>query len=359
MRITEDIIYYWLSVSGLSARRANALLRRYTPLELWEGVGNTIADPGLFGDKVFDALVRYRNEAFLSRELEQLDAMQISFLPRNRFPERLAQPEVDPPILLYYRGNISLLDTGCVAVVGTRACSVYGKTAAERLSADLCGNGVTVVSGLASGIDTYAHRAAVKAGGKTVAVLGSGLNCVAPQSNAGLYADILASGGLAVSEYAPRQEAARFRFPERNRIISGISMGVIVVEAGERSGALITASYAAEQNRQVFAVPGNITSIKSVGSNRLLWDGALPALTADDVCDTLHLSFRKIEKKPRAIQLDIFGQKIYNILQSGDASFDALVVKTELPPHKLSAFLSALEIDGVIVKKQSNIYGLA
>lgn len=357
MILSDELIYFWLGVSGIGARRANKLLAALTPFELWEGVGDGSLGRNLFGDK-YDALVRFRNEDFLARSIDSLTNRGISYITRDRFPERLIQSEVDPPVMLYYRGDISLIETDCIAMVGTRACSSYGRDAATRLATDLCAYNVTIVSGLATGIDSSAHRATLKAGGKTIAVLGSGLDCVTPVSNYNLCNEIIESGGLVLSEYSPRFEGMKFSFPERNRIISGLSVGVIVVEAGLKSGALITANYAAEQNRYVFAVPGSILSGKSLGSNRLLYDGAIPALTAEDICDTLKLSAPKIEKISRAIQLDIFEEKIYNILQSGDESFDSLVEKTDYTPARLSALLSLMEIKGAVRKKQSNIYSI-
>ena len=356
MELTSGLIYFWLSVSGVSSRRANKLLSELLPYEIWESIVSSPALKEALGEKNYAALSRFRSEEFLLKSIDRLSALGISYIIRDEFPEGLRQAEVDPPLLLYYRGDKALLNSPSVAVVGTRACSSYGKEAATRISSELCDRGVTIVSGLASGIDTYAHRAALKAGGKTVAVLGSGLNRVTPTSNIGLSDEILSSGGLIVSEYTPNSDATRYTFPERNRIISGLSRGVVVVEASEKSGALITAGFAEEQGRTVFAVPGNITSLKSVGSNRLLYDGAVPALCGDDICYTLGIGSGKKEKNSRIIQLDIFEQKIYNILQSGEENFDSLVEKSELPPNKLSSVLSSLEIKGAIVKLQSNKY---
>lgn len=358
MELTEDLIYYWLHISGLSARRANRLLSVFSLHDLWEEIGRGITDKSLLGDRL-ESLVRFRNDDYLQGRLRSLQDAGVSFVTRTRFPEKLLQPEVDPPLLLYYRGDLSLLDTDGIAMVGTRACSVYGREAATRLATDLCARGLTIVSGLATGIDTYAHRAALKAGGKTIAVLGSGLFRISPAGNATLAEEIAESGGLVLSEYEPSFEGMKYSFPERNRLISGLSLGVIVVEAGLKSGALITSSFAAEQNRYVFAVPGTIFSRQSLGTNRLLYDGAVPALSADDVCDTMRLSVPEIDAQSRAIQLDIFEQKIYNLLQSGDESFDSLVEKCEFPPQKLSALLSGLEIKGIIRKKQANLYTTA
>lgn len=356
MEITEDILYFWLGFSGLSARRFHKLSERYTPWELWSGVGNTITDKTLFGEKTYDALVRFRNVDFLSHETEKLRDGGMLVVSFNRYPLPLRQKEVVAPPFLYCRGNVSLLHTPTVAVVGTRQCSAYGKEAAYRLATELCEHNVTVASGLALGIDSYAHRAVLRANGKTVAVLGSGLQCVTPPFNQGLHDEIVASGGLIVSEYAPRCDATRYTFPARNRIISGLSMGTVVVEAGKGSGALITADYAAEQGRTVFAVPGSILSKTAVGSNRLLYDGAVPALCATDICDTLGISYTKIEKKPSVVALDIFEQKIYNLLQSGITNFDALVESAQITPAKLSALLSGMEIKRVIEKKAPNVY---
>lgn len=356
MELSDGLIYFWLSISGISSRRANKLLGELSPYEIWEGIGKLPSLVDAIGEKNYATLLRFKSEEFLQNSINRLSDMGISYITRDKFPECLCQAEVDPPLMLYYKGDISLLDSPSVAIVGTRVCSSYGKEAAARLSRELCERGVTIVSGLASGIDTYAHRAALKSGGKTVAVLGSGLNRVTPTSNIGLSEEIINSGRLIVSEYPPNADATRYTFPERNRIISGLSKGVIVVEAGEKSGALITAGFAEEQGRTVFAVPGNITSLKSVGSNRLLYDGAVPALSGDDICYTLGIESDQKEKNSRVIQLDIFEQKIYNILQLGEESFDALVEKSEMPPHKLSAILSSLEIKGVITKLQSNIY---
>lgn len=358
MQIMQDILCFWLAVSGLSARRANALTERYSLTELWDELGSSLNDPALFGARAYDALLRYRNETLLAAELQKMEDAGVSFVPRTRFPEPLRQKEVDAPMVLYYRGDARLLYTDCVAVVGTRSCSTYGKEATKHIVAQLCENNVTVVSGLASGVDTYAHRATLKAGGKTIAVLGSGLNRVAPQSNLGLYEDILQSGGLIVSEYAPTVDATRYTFPERNRIISGLSKGTVVVEAGAKSGALITADYAAEQGRTVFAVPGTIFSKTSEGCNKLLYDGAVPALDGTHICETLGITVKESDKKPHVATLDFFEQKIYNILQSGEKAFDDIADMSEMPPNKLSALLLSMELKGLLRKKQSNIYAI-
>ena len=181
----------------------------------------------------------------------------------------------DPPITLYVKGDWqACFDAACIGVVGSRKCSTYGENAAEMLSRDLAANGVCIVSGLARGIDTAAHRGAMRGKGKTVAVLGTGIDTVYPKENARLVDEILASGGAIVSQFPLGTPPLKDNFPYRNRIISGLSLGILIVEASERSGSLITARLAMEQNREVLAVPGNITSKNSFGTNYLIKSGA-------------------------------------------------------------------------------------
>jgi DNA processing protein len=194
----------------------------------------------------------------------------------------------DPPITLYVKGDWqTCFDAPCVAVVGSRKCSTYGENASEMLARDLAANGVCVVSGLARGIDTAAHRGAIAAKGKTIAVLGTGIDAVYPKENAKLAGQILDAGGAIVSQFPLNTPPLRDNFPYRNRIISGLSLGVLLVEASERSGSLITARLAMEQNREVLAVPGNITSKNSFGTNYLIKSGAKLVQQWQDVVSEL------------------------------------------------------------------------
>jgi DNA processing protein len=189
----------------------------------------------------------------------------------------------DPPLLLFVRGNLSeALAQPCLAIVGSRSCSTYGRNAANRLARDLASRGVTIVSGLARGIDTAAHEAALDVGGQTIAVLGTGLDDTYPRENARL-AGRIAEAGTLVTEFPFEKPPAPQNFPYRNRVIAGLCLGVLIVEAAEQSGSLITARLALEQGREVFAVPGNITSGKSIGTNRLIQDGAKLVMDWQDV----------------------------------------------------------------------------
>ena len=224
------------------------------------------------------------------RELERLDALGIRYLGRSEraFPPLLCAIH-DPPPGLYVRGGapLDLLARPAVAVVGARACSSYGRHVARLLGRELAAVGLVVVSGLARGVDGEVHRGALDAGGATVAVLGCGIDRDYPAAHAELAARIVGGGGLIVGEYAPGVAPAPWRFPARNRIVAGLCVASVVVEARERSGALITADFALEEGREVFVVPGEITSALSAGSNALLRLGASPLLAVEDVLEPL------------------------------------------------------------------------
>lgn len=355
--MNENKLYYWLSLSGMSDRRLNALLSVYSPLEVWDELPHSEKLKELIGEKYCTALLNNRYENLINEKLNELNEKGIRMVTRasEKFPSRLLQQEVCPPVLLYYKGDISLAETNCVAIVGTRACSVYGKEVAERLASDFALAGITVVSGLATGIDGYAHAQALAAGGKTIAVLGGGLEHVTPVSNQRL-CDEIEYSGLILTQYAPSVTPTKYTFPERNRIIAGLSIATVVVEAGEKSGALITAEFALEQNREVFAVPGNITSTKSKGCNNLIYEGARPALSAESILTDLRLNIPKKEKTD-VCTLDFLEEKIYTLLREGDKSLDELVELTEMRPSEVTSSIIGMEIKGLIIRR-ANLFGV-
>ena len=206
---------------------------------------------------------------------------EISILDEN-YPELLKQI-YDPPKCLYVMGNLEILNTPSIAIVGCREASEYGKKAATYFSYNLAKQGITIVSGLAKGIDSYSHIGALQAKGKTIAIIGSGLDIIYPKENEQLAKKIIEQGGAIISEYPLGTRPTQDHFPARNRIISGLSKAVLVVEAKEKSGSLITADFAMEQGKEVYAVPGNINSINSVGTNNLIKDGAIPVSNFSDI----------------------------------------------------------------------------
>jgi DNA processing protein len=270
-------------------------------------------------------------------------------LRRREQPELLRQIH-DPPPTLFLRGgaDVEVLWRPAVAIVGARACSTYGAQVARMLGRELAASGLVVVSGLARGVDGEAHRGALDAGGVTVAVLGCGIDRDYPAAHTEL-ARRICERGLVVSEYEPGVEPAPWRFPARNRIIAGLTAATVIVEARERSGALITADFALEDGREVFAVPGEITSMLSTGTNRLLRQGATPLTSTEDVLELFGLS---PGQRPPAPTLSIVAAKLLERLADGAVSADELARATELEPGRLAAGLAELELAGLVAEAE-------
>jgi DNA processing protein len=267
-------------------------------------------------------------------------------LPRRdaAYPALLAAIH-DPPAALWLRGeaDAALLGRIAAAVVGARSCSGYGRAVARALGRELAAAGVVVVSGLARGVDGEAHRGALDAGGHTVAVLGCGVDRDYPAAHADLAGRIVATGGLVVSEYEPGVEPAPWRFPARNRIIAGLARATVVVEARERSGALITADFALEEGREVLVVPGEITSSLSAGSNALLRLGATPVTSSADVLEALGVERPEALLAPPASEL---AAAVLAALAAGVTTVDAVARRTGRPAGEVAATLLELELDG-------------
>lgn len=346
-------LYLWLSVSHISTQKLNRILEVYPPEKLWEQLGQDKKYD--IDEKTVAMLKRSHSEEFIEREKHYLKLNNIEYVTRAdpAYPKSLLQREVVPPPVLYYKGDINLCREPCIAVVGTRRCTPYGKYAVNKIVGELAESGMTIVSGLATGIDGFAHAAALDVGGKTIAVLGSGLFNVTPVSNIGLF-DAICKKGLVISEYTPDTHANEYTFPQRNRIISGLSRGVLVVEAAEKSGSLITANCAAEQGRDVFAVPGDIDKLRSIGTNKLIKQGATPVTNAKDILDCYKIA--SVTKKRNAPILDMFETRILDLLKSGEKTFDALMDGSGLTPPELISALSSLTIEGLIREISKNVY---
>ncbi len=251
----------------------------------------------------------------------------------------------DPPARLYVRGHLPGDGAAAVAVVGARRATAYGVAVARRLAADLARCGVAVVSGLARGIDAAAHEGALDAGGRTVAVLGCGPDVVYPPEHASLMARVIDAGAV-LSEYPPGTPPLRHHFPRRNRLISGLSLGVVIVEGREDSGALITADCALEQGREVFAVPGPVTSATSALPHRLVQQGAKLVRGVEDILDELRLPVRP-PPAPPAVALAGAEAAVYAVLTLEPQSLDILVLRSSLPVAEVSRALVALELAGM------------
>ena len=261
---------------GVGPRKATQLLERFGSAENVFHARRSELESLRLKPETIESIIKGEFHEKAEQELSKVKESggDVLILDDGSYPFLLREI-ADPPITLYVKGNWqACFDAPCIAVVGSRRCSTYGENASEMLSRDLAANGVCVISGLARGIDSAAHRGAIRAKGKTIAVLGTGINQIYPKENARLVQEIIDSGGAVVSQFPLETPPLKENFPYRNRIISGLSLGVLIVEASERSGSLITARLAMEQNREVLAVPGNITSKNSFGTNYLIKSGA-------------------------------------------------------------------------------------
>lgn len=267
----------------------------------------------------------------------------------------------DPPDKLYCRGNIKLLNSYCFGVVGTRKITSYGKEATENIISGLSDTGWTIVSGLALGVDAAAHKAALDNNLPTVAVLGSTIDDlgIGPRTNFPLAKEILKNNGLLISEYRSSRDVNRSNFAIRDRIISGLSVGVLIVEGAEKSGSLITAKCAAEQNRDVFAVPGNIFSFVSAGPNELIKKGARVVTSANDILEEYNQNLElELTKRKNISTKDPIQKKILDILdEQGDLTIDKIIRETGLEASQILSAISILEIKGKI-KQRSGKYTL-
>ena len=269
------------------------------------------------------------------------------------FPEHLKSIP-DAPALLYYAGDISLVQHPLIAIVGTRRCSPYGRWAAQSIAEKVARSGVSVVSGMAYGIDTAAHKGCIKGGMPTVAVLGTGIDICFPSSNQDLYEKIAAEG-LLVSEFPPGMPGLRENFPQRNRIISGLSRSVIVVEGAPRSGSMITARLALEQGRDVFAVPGNIDQPNSLGVNKLIADGAYPILDLDSVCEVLGIGSTEKQKIIRTLseeEILLLGF----VSESPGMTVEYAAFKTGMDFRTASALATGLELKGLVSVRGQRVF---
>lgn len=353
MRHYEDERTYWFAlqtVPGIGARRFSTLVKRFgaPDVALAAPVAELRKLPD-FGEKLIESLKSQVDWDLAEKQVEQLEksGARLVKLIDEEYPE-LLRSIFDPPAMLFVRGEFQPQDDQSVAIVGSRTCTRYGRQIAERLAIGLVERGMTIVSGVARGIDSVAHLGSIKAGGRTIGVLGCGLDIVYPPENEKLYEQIAESGAL-VSEFFFGVKPDKHNFPARNRIISGISRGVIVVEAGKSSGALLTARHALDQNREVFAVPGNISSAASVGANDLLKQGAIPVTNTADVLLALGIDPHG-KAAPRKAPPDLPEPEsvVWQQLSDKPVQVDKLAVSLNLPVADVLTRLLNLEMSGLV-----------
>jgi DNA processing protein len=354
---------YWVALNripGIGRVRCSLLLKRFGTLEqAWQAGPGELRASGL-EERIVGQIVRQRPQIDPDEELERLSRHGVRALTWDdpAYPPRLKEI-YDPPPLLYVRGAPLEGDEWAVAVVGTRRPTPYGRQVAEELAFGLASNGVSVVSGLARGIDAIAHRAALEAGSRTIAVLACGLDIVYPREHAKLAQEIMERGTL-VSDYAMGTEPRGDYFPRRNRIMSGLSLGALVVEADVKSGALITARLALEQNREVFAVPGSIFSAQSRGTNSLIQDGANLVLRVEDVLEELNLTMvpQQAEMKELIPATDTEAD-LFRYISKEPVHIDELCRQSGFPASAVSSLLTMLELKGLVRQMGPTSYVLA
>lgn len=301
-------------------------------------------------DRSHTALVKHRTEIDVATLMDRLegDGISVVTLADDGYPALLREIGSPPPVL-FYRGQLLETDATAVAVVGTRRVTSYGREMATQIGQGLARAGVTVVSGLAKGVDGIAHQAALAAGGRTIAVLGSGVNRIYPYEHARLASQVAGQGAV-LSDYSPDRKPDAPNFPARNRIISGLSLGVVVVEAPERSGALITVDFAADQGRDVFAVPGQALSSSSVGTNTLIRDGARLVRNAEDILEDLQLRRSEGLEEPVQQPLHMTEEErlLFAVLTGDPQHIDDIADRCSLALPGVSALLVTLELQGQV-----------
>lgn len=362
--MSSDDKKYWLGFSafpGIGPWRFK-LLRDYfgSVKDAWNASYTQLVKIHL-GEKLARQFVDFRDTFSLSafsRSLMEKDIKYIT-LEDSHYPKLLFQIS-DAPFVLYIKGRKTdeKWDINrSIGVVGTRMITSYGRQVTEKITAGLATCGFTIVSGMAYGVDTVAHETAIGQGGKTIAVLGCGVDIIHPRSNIKLYNQIVDGCGAVISEFPPGMMVSKGLFPARNRIISGLSLGVVVTQGAEDSGALITARYAAEQGREVFAIPGPITSLLSKGPMKLLKAGAKIVSEVEDILEELNIHPIRQSGQIRQIgDLSKEEQKIIELLQNENLHFDEIIQRTQITLSQLGGILTLMEMKGLIKNLRDGMY---
>jgi len=340
-------LLHLLSIDKLTAKNLHTLLEQFgSPKTVVSAPPQSLTS--LVGSDTAKKITSYSLTENLRQKSSVLDRMDIGILPyySEEYPGWLRSIENFPPVI-FVRGNILPDDEVSVAIIGTRGATVYGKEIARNFAAEFAGAGVTVISGMARGVDTAAHLGALQNNGRTIAVLGSGIDVCYPPENKKLMAEISHSGAV-VSEFNIGMPPLAHNFPRRNRIVSGLARAVVAIEAKERSGVMNTVKWALEQNKEVFAVPGNIYSKTSYGTNRLIKEGAIPVTSPDEVLDYLGLKHTKTERATREILLDETERNVWEALSHEPIYLDALAEKVNQPTSTLLNVLLRLEMKGYV-----------
>jgi DNA processing protein len=350
-----DDLAYWIAFSrvlGIGPKRFRQLLTFFQDdvAAAWNADSATLAQAGI-DQRTIDSFLKQRKNIVPQRELERLEKLRVTVITwkDKTYPPLLKAIDYAPPVL-YVAGKLTEADQFAIAIVGTRNSSQYGRQVTEQFANELAAHNVTIVSGLALGIDTIAHKAALDAGGRTIAVMACGLDTIYPADNHGLAKRIVESGqGALITEFPLGVKPESRYFPTRNRIISGLSLGVLVTEAPQKSGALITVKFALEQGRDVFAVPGNIFSSKSTGVNKIIQDGARPVMGVSDILEALNLFMIPQQIEMQAILPDNDEERsLLSLLSHEPRHIDELIRESGLPTMTVTSTLMMMELKGMV-----------
>ena len=359
----NEELKYWVGfnlIPGIGKVKFSQLENYFSTLaQAWEAPSAELKQAGL-DRKVIDDISHWRSTISLDNEMEKLDRYGVKALTYHdkNYPSRLKEIYDYPP-LLYVRGSLVPEDEWCLAIVGSRRATVYGKQVTADMAADLAQSNITIVSGLAKGIDTIAHHSALAAGGRSIAVFGCGLDVVYPFENTNLARNVMQQGAL-VSEYPLGTKPKAENFPRRNRIMSGMCLGVLVIEAGESSGAIITANLALEQNREVFAIPGSVLSPMSRGTNHLIQEGAKLVRNYTDILEELNLTAvaHQIEMK-EILPASEAESLLLKRLGAEPVHIDEVCRISGLPIATVSSTLAMMELKGMVKQVETMNYVLA
>ena len=361
-----DELAYWIAfnrVSGIGPVSFKSLLNYFQDdlAAAWQADSKELAQAGLT-QKAIENVIKLRSTSTPQQELEKLERLRIRVITwkDKSYPSLLREIDDAPPVLYTY-GKLTEADQFALAVVGTRNSTTYGRQVTERIVTELAKGQVTIVSGLALGIDTIAHTTALDVGGRTIAVLACGLDIIYPPTNRGLARRIVESGqGALITEYPLGIQPEGGNFPARNRIISGLSLGVLVAEAPPKSGALITASFALKHGREVFGIPGSILSSRSAGVNKLIQDGARPVMDVRDILEALNLFLIPQQVEMQAVLPDNDEEsKLLKLISHEPCHVDELIRESELPTTTVTSTLMMMELKGMIRQVGGMQYVLA
>ena len=354
----EELFLIWCDYNDISFIKVEKFLEYFDKIE--DVFDKNILKSAIFKEyelnQIRDSILNFDFENFkdnVLKEFYKYNIVAITYLSKN-YPIKLKNID-DPALVLYAIGDVSLLNKKSISIVGTRNPTTYGKLVCEKFTRELSESGLVTISGLAYGIDTLVAKATLDAGGKTIAVLAGGLDSIYPASNKGLADKIVEKGGLLISEYRPHIKPVQYAFINRNRIVSALGLGTLIIEAAKTSGTMSTAKHALEQGRELFVVPGNINSLQSEGTNNLI-DEMPDTFTISSDRILYRLKIKKKQSEKKQVQVDLVEDQILKALNNEEKTFDELCECLKISASELSAKLIKLEMFGLVQKGSGNTY---